>query len=303
MIRAMAATPSDPTPAGVPLALVQRRQIEAALVACHAGAGRAMLSDLVFSNLYLFRAAHDYRLVDGAWPVIAGHTYDGSRHAIPLFDLHQASLPVLARLLAQYDCLYPLSQQQVDRLDHQVFKAVASRDDADYLYPADNFRFYSGAKLLKKRNLMKQFLSSHGVRSVPMDATRIDDARALLALWMTDKNKASGEADEQPCLEALAHLDEFGLQGFVHYADGEPAGFILAQEIASGVFVMRFAKGLTRYKGIAQYMFHHFVSTSARPVEWLNFEQDMGLANFRRTKLSYQPLALIQKFRVCLRAT
>jgi hypothetical protein len=37
-------------------------------------------------------------------------------------------------------------------------------------------------------------------------------------------------------------------------------------------------------------------------VQWLNFEQDMGLANFRRSKLSYQPSALISKFRVRLRA-
>jgi hypothetical protein len=36
-------------------------------------------------------------------------------------------------------------------------------------------------------------------------------------------------------------------------------------------------------------------------VDWLNFEQDMGLANFRRTKLSYRPVALLSKFRVRLR--
>lgn len=301
MTRVMATAAAASLPPSVPLALAQRQRIEAALAGCLAGAGQDMLSDLVFSNLYLFRAAHDYRLVDGAWPVISGRTYDGSRHAIPLFDIHQASLPVLAQLLAQYDSLYPLSQQQVERLDNNVFEAVASPDDADYLYPADNFRFYRGTKLLKKRNLMKQFLSTHVVRSVPMDAAGIDDARAVLALWMTDKAKISGEADEKPCIEALAHLKEFGLQGFLHHADGEPAGFILGQEVRSGVFVMRFAKGLTRYKGIAQYMFHHFVTASPRPVHWLNFEQDMGLANFRRTKLSYQPTALIEKFRVRLR--
>ena len=287
--------------AGVPLALAQRARIEAALAACHAGAGKESLSDLVFSNLYLFRAAHDYRLVEGDWPLISGRTYDGTRHAIPLFDIQQAGVPALAQLLAQYDCFYPLASRQVQQLDPQVFEAVAARDDADYLYPADNFRFYRGTKLLKKRNLMKQFLSNHAVRSVPLDAAVRDDARAVLALWMGDKAKASGEADEQPCLEALGAPEEFGLQGFVHYADGEPAGFILGQEIGSGVFVMRFAKGLARYKGIAQYMFHHFVTASRRPVQWLNFEQDMGLANFRRTKLSYQPAALIDKFRLRLR--
>ena len=46
-------------------------------------------------------------------------------------------------------------------------------------------------------------------------------------------------------------------------------------------------------------MFQHFC-TAMPEVQWLNFEQDLGLANFRRTKLSYQPSALIPKFRVHL---
>ena len=261
-----------------------------------------MLSDLVFSNLYLFRAAHDYRLLEGDWPLICGHTYDGSRHAIPLFDPALVPASVLAQILAQHDCLYPLSQQQVARLDSSVFEAAASRDDADYLYAADNFRHYSGVRLLKKRNLMKQFLAAHEVHSVPLQPSMLADAHAVLAGWMLEKGKGSGEADEQPCLEALSHASEFGLQGFLHYANGEPAGFVLGQQIQSSVFVMRFAKGLARYKGIAQYMFHHFVMATPQTVQWLNFEQDMGLANFRKTKLSYQPAALLEKFRLRLRA-
>ncbi len=44
-------------------------------------------------------------------------------------------------------------------------------------------------------------------------------------------------------------------------------------------------------------MFHHFCT--ARPeVQWLNFEQDLGLPNFRQTKQSYQPEALLDKCRL-----
>ena len=67
------------------------------------------------------------------------------------------------------------------------------------------------------------------------------------------------------------------------------------------MFVVRFAKGLNAFKGIYQYMFHHFCTRFARPVEWLNFEQDMGLPNFWRSKLSYRPAFLLSKFRVHLR--
>ncbi|EHP40884.1 hypothetical protein OR16_23403 [Cupriavidus basilensis OR16] len=91
------------------------------------------------------------------------------------------------------------------------------------------------------------------------------------------------------------------MEGFLYEVAGQPVGFVLAQEIRPAVFAMRFAKGLAAYKGIYQYMFHHFCAAFPRPVAWLNFEQDMGLDNFRQTKLSYAPSALLPKFRVRLR--
>ena len=93
----------------------------------------------------------------------------------------------------------------------------------------------------------------------------------------------------------------FGLEGFVHFAQGVPVGFVLAQELQPGVFVMRFAKGLDSQIGIYPYMFQHFCRKFRRRVTWLNFEQDMGIIGFRRSKMSYRPAALISKMRVSLR--
>jgi uncharacterized protein len=84
----------------------------------------------------------------------------------------------------------------------------------------------------------------------------------------------------------------------------EPLGFVLAQELQPGVFAMRFAKGLDSHAGIYPHMFQHFCrqfeARFGRPVRWLNFEQDMGIAGFRRSKRSYAPAAMVQKFRARL---
>ena len=34
------------------------------------------------------------------------------------------------------------------------------------------------------------------------------------------------------------------------------------------------------------------------PVAWLNFEQDLGIPGFRRSKMSYRPAALLSKLRL-----
>ena len=287
--------------AGVPLSLDMLPWLEQSLSPMRQDTAEHCLSDWSAGNLYLFRGVHDYRLHQGEFACLSGHTYDGTVHLTPLFDMGSAPASVVADLALGGRCFYPVSETQKNRLDPKRFRFSASRDDADYLYPADNFRFYRGATLGKKRNLMKQLLATHVVRTEPFSSGRRDKAAHVLRAWMEDRGKDEGEADHLACLEALEHADVLGLDGFVFLADDEPAGFLLAEEMQPGVFVIRFAKGLDRFKGVAQYMFHYFCTAFHRPVHWVNFEQDMGLGNFRRTKVSYQPAALLPTYRVFLR--
>jgi hypothetical protein len=290
---------ADTSP-GFPLHLEQQAEIDAALSALARGPDEQALSDPLFSNLYLFRNGHGYRYVPGPLGHIAGKTYDGARHLLPLFELQCVPVDALRALLRDQDCFYPLGESQIGALDPDLFEWTCARDDADYLYPAAHFLHYRGTALNKKRNLVKQLLAGHSVTAQPYATDRIDDALAILAGWMSAKGKADGEADQSACHEALQLAPRLALAGFLYHVDGEPAGFLLAQRLRPGVWVMRFAKGLDRFKGIYQYMFQHFCQTMP-DVQWLNFEQDMGLANLRRSKLSYAPSALIPKFRVRLR--
>mgnify|MGYP002078972078 CR=1 FL=1 len=285
----------------MPLALGHLSQIEPALQRLRAGLGRHALSEYSFANLYLFRAAHAYRWLPGPWPCVSGLTYDGVRHLLPLFDPREAPADALAALLRDHDCFYPIPEQRLAAFDPALFEWSAVADDSDYLYPAANFRDYRGEKLRKKRNLMRQLLAAHRVQVQRLDAGRITDAMRILSGWMDDKGKATGDADELPCIDALHLIEVFGMDAEIHYADGVPAGFLIAQPLAEGVAVMRFSKGVDAYRGIYQYMFHHFCAARQDRLEWLNFEQDLGLANFRRTKQSYQPQQLLAKYRVRLR--
>ena len=300
LIAAVAPRAAAASGAGVPLSLDQMREVDAALSALPHGRAEHTLSDPLFANLFLFRRPHDYRYLPGRFACISGRAYDGARHLLPLFELQHPPLASLRELLHGHDCFYPISATQVNALDPAMFEWTASRDDADYLYPAAHFLHYRGTALNKKRNLVKQLLAGHTMTASPYATEQLDVALHVLAGWMQDKGKAAGEADEPACTEALQLAPRLGLHGFVHHAGGAPAGFVLAQALQPGVWVMRFAKGLNRYKGIYQHMFQHFCDAMPQ-VRWLNFEQDMGHAGFRRTKLSYQPSALLPKFRVRLR--
>jgi hypothetical protein len=91
------------------------------------------------------------------------------------------------------------------------------------------------------------------------------------------------------------------LSGFLHEAGGVPAGFVLVEELNPGVLAVRFAKGRVEFDGIYAYLFQDLARRLGPRVRWLNFEQDLGSANFRRTKQSFRPSALLAKHRVRVR--
>lgn len=283
------------------LGLQHQAWLEPLLRGLSAGEGERSMSEPWFANLYLFRAAHDYRLLPGSLPCIAGIAYDGASHRLPLFALHEVAPDRLRRLLPAGQAFGPLSQAQVERLSPEGFECWTVPEEADYLYEADTFRHYGGSALRAKRNQVAQLCARHRIDSEPLADAHTDAALQVLQGWMRDKGKSPGDADHLPCSEALQLREQLGLTGFLHRVDGEPAGFVVAQTIQPGVVVMRFAKALDRVNGLYPFMFQHFCR--ARPqARWINFEQDLGLPNFRQAKRSFRPVARIPKYRVRPRA-
>ncbi|WP_038201234.1 phosphatidylglycerol lysyltransferase domain-containing protein [Xenophilus azovorans] len=287
---------------GEPLTLALQAPIEAALARLRAGRGERCLSEWCFSNLYLFREVHAYRYLPGPWPAIAGRSYDGARHLMPLFEPAQAPAEVLHALVVAHGHLYPVARDQAEALAAGRFTATESRDDADYLYRAAAFADYAGRPLAAKRNQLRRFLAVHRPQALPYAPALEGAAREVLAGWMAHKGRACGEADEAACIEAFAQAGAFGLEGFVHFDGARPVGVVLGQMLAPGVCAIRFAKGRDGHPGLYPHMFRHFCRAFepqfGRPLHWLNFEQDMGIAGFRRSKMSYRPAALLSKLRL-----
>jgi uncharacterized protein len=262
-------------------------------------------SDLHAANLFLFRRAHDYRIEAGQW--ICGKTYDGQSHAMAMRDLPGLEPDRLIKALEQYDCLYPIPdpwridlQQRFKHADCPALSWHTNPDDADYLYWREQFIDYRGPKLRKRRAQMMQLLAFQTPTASPIDSSDRSLVLQTIDRWMQQKGKRSGEADEEALIEALEDLDRYELNGTLFSIKKQPIGFVMSQRLSSAVEVVRFAKGDDDFPGIYPYMFHDLARRLPRQVRWLNFEQDMGLANFRQAKRSYSPCSLLKKWRLRL---
>lgn len=253
-------------------------------------------ADIAPANLVLFGAVHAYALEGGDLPAIAGLTYDGARHLIPLFDLRDQPPEALLARLAGRDCYFPVPEEWLAGLEPGRFAVTHNEADSDYLYAAAGMRALAGSGRRDRRNQALRFEQDRAPTTCEI-GDDLAGAAEVLDGWLADVGKDRGETDWAEAHAALERWAELGLVGrVVRTAAGEPAGFVLAS-VLDDCAIVHFAKGRRRLDGVYPWMFRDF-ARSRPELAWLNFEQDLGNPGFRRNKRGFAPDAFVHKYRV-----
>ncbi len=261
----------------------------------------AGLSEYTFANLYLFWQNHDYEIITDRDIFIKGKSYDGHLYLMPTVDVRSLDREYLKELMKTVDFLFPIPEAWLPFFGHDEFEVEFKDGDQDYVYTVEKMRTYKGRNLHKKRNLLKQFLDLYQHDALPLTNDRLDQARFILKDWQETSAMNAADTDFAPCLEALDRYDELVLCGGIYYADNEPAGFVLGEEVNNETFVLHFAKARVKFKGVYQYMFNNFAKILPPQYKFLNLEQDLDKENLRVFKSSYVPDLLLRKARVKLK--
>ncbi len=259
------------------------------------------LSEYCFANLYLFRSVHGYEVLSDGDLFVRGRTYDGRTFLMPTVPVRALDPGRLRERMAGADFLFPIPEDWLGAFDPGEFEVAFHDGDADYLYTVEKMSTYAGRRLHKKRNLLKQFTQAYRHEALSLTNDRIDDARAVLDAWLADTGGDASGTDYGPCREALDRYEQLVLCGGIYYAEGEPAGFVLGEEVNDDTYVLHFAKARTKFKGVYQFMFNNFAQVLPPRYRHLNLEQDLNRENLRVFKSSYVPDAMVRKARVSLR--
>lgn len=260
------------------------------------------LSEYSFANLYLFRNLHGYRvLTEGEETWIRGRDRRGSTYLMPTRDIREMDAVFLEEMIRRFGPLFPVPEEWTEHLEGEVFALTWHQDDSDYIHNIEKLSSYQGKKMQKKRNLKKQFLNQYNYEALPLTEERLDDARKILAAWQEEVALPPEETDFRAAGEAIDLYDNLILCGGIYYVEEEPAGYIIGEEVAGDMFVLHFAKGLRRVKGIYQFMYSNFARIMPDHYVSFNFEQDLGSPALRQAKESYRPDAMLKKYYVSLR--
>lgn len=231
------------------------------------------IAEFSFANLYLFRKSHDYQVVFNRDIFVRGVTYDGYSYLMPTSRSDEWNIGYLKELMEEYDFLFPVPEAWLPVFDCEEFAFTFKEGDMDYIYTVEKMSTYKGRRLHKKRNLLKQFVTTYHHEEKPLTQDLLGDSLFILKEWQAETGLAEDKTDYGPCLEALNLYDSLILCGGIYYAEGEPAGFIIGEELNDETFVLHFAKARTNFKGVYQYMFNSFSKVLAPRYRYINFER------------------------------
>ncbi len=193
------------------------------------------------------------------------------------------------------------------------YEIIPSRDYSEYLYIPSDLIELKGKKFHSKRNFINGFNYQYEFR--PYQESDREELFELLYKWSylhIEKGVEWSEEDNwhshvvlqkiksDPEIRALtAVLDD--LEGYNCFADvlkidGKIVGFALGEILPTNIGALYFEKGDIDYKGIYPVLDNLFCKKHFGGVKHINKQEDMGLEGLRKSKLSYNPIKLAERF-------
>jgi hypothetical protein len=183
-----------------------------------------------------------------------------------------------------------------------MFDVQESRDHFDYVLDISRYIDYAGGKLKSRRNFLNGFLKIHpNYESCSLDLTDEKTKKEVSELyrkWQEAKGflTLSEAFAYERFLENSKHFKYLAVGIRVH---GKLIAFHISMlpkgKVANGLF----EKADTSYHGVHAILMHEVAKKLLENgYTHLNYEQDLGLENLRKSKMAYDPAYFMKKYSV-----
>ncbi len=172
---------------------------------------------------------------------------------------------------------------------------------ADYLYRADDLKELRGKHYAGQRNHISQFVRKYpDWRFTPITEDMLPQVRAFFARFVEEHDKAaeSFREDERKVSEVLDNYALYGFLGGAVWAGEQIVSIALGETVGDTLYV-HIEKGDTDFHGSYPMIVREFSRFAAGDgIIYINREDDAGDEGLRRSKLSYKPCDLLEKYLV-----
>ena len=189
--------------------------------------------------------------------------------------------------------IYDVPEEFLDRHPDcdRFFELEYDEGAIDYLYSVEKIATFTGPKLRKKHNLVKQFQTNWPYATVrkitPAELPEV--ARLAAEQFLEEEDLAMSRAWE--------HFEELKLGGIILYAEpGYAAGFSVYSMLSPDTVDIHFEKADHSAKGAPQTLTWQLAIKLRNKAKFMNREQDMNEESLRHAKRSLDPERFFKRY-------
>ncbi|MCR4962340.1 MAG: phosphatidylglycerol lysyltransferase domain-containing protein [Firmicutes bacterium] len=184
------------------------------------------------------------------------------------------------------------------------FRAEEHRSGANYIYRREDLANLKGKHYDSKRNHIHRFEKEYpDYQFVPLCRDLVDPCKQRQKAWRYSHNPDNEQLilEEQGIMDALDHYQELGLSGACLLVNGQLEGFTLGNRLDGQTWAVHIEKGNMQIHGSYQIINRLYARDYCQDAVFINRAEDMGDPGLRKSKLSYHPCRLENKYLLTLK--
>lgn len=170
------------------------------------------------------------------------------------------------------------------------------RNASDYIYATADLCDLKGKKLHAKRNFVNFFKKNYTYDFKQYDDSYFDAVLQIFDEWEQNSEHKT-DAQEKTAIErALKNYKNLGLMIGLLFVNNKIQAFSISSKSQFNIGQVFFEKANTEYKGCYAMINYLTANTFLNNTQFINREEDMGIENLRKAKLSYYPTTIYNKY-------
>lgn len=175
------------------------------------------------------------------------------------------------------------------------------RPNYDYVYLTQELIDLKGRAFHSKKNHLNYFKKTYEYEYVELTSEMADEAMAFIAEFNRKKDVPEHEMEmlkmeEQAMEDVFRNIETVGYSAGAILIDGKIEAIAIGGQLGRNTITEHVEKANTDFRGLYQAINNEFCMNVASKAKYINREEDMGIPNLRKAKLSYKPVKLLEKY-------
>ena len=175
------------------------------------------------------------------------------------------------------------------------------RPNYDYIYSTQELIELKGRAFHGKKNHLNYFKRTYDYEYVELTSDMSEDAMEFISEFNKRKEVPAHEMamlkmEEEAMDDVLRNIEKVGYSAGAILIDGKIEAIAIGGKLGKNTITEHVEKANVNYRGLYQAINNEFCKNVAAKAKYINREEDMGIPNLRKAKLSYNPVKLLEKY-------